>query len=66
MKTVMLLLTVFLLSLIGTSQGQELKKEYVDPVPQESRSTGVKVKGGTMVFIAGHTAMRITAISTHR
>jgi len=56
MKTVMPLLTVFLLSLLGTSYGQELKKEYVDPVPQESRSTAVKVKGGTMLFLAGHTA----------
>ena len=28
----------------------------MDPVPQESRSTGVKVKGGTMLFLAGHTA----------
>jgi 2-iminobutanoate/2-iminopropanoate deaminase len=56
MKTVLPLLALLLVSLIGTSQGQELKKEYVDPVPQESRSIGVKVKGGTMVFLAGHTA----------
>src|SRR4249920_1163833 len=56
MKPVMLLLAVFLLGLIGTSHGQELKKEYLDPVPQESRSTAVKVKGGTMLFLAGHTA----------
>src|SRR5512144_3066036 len=56
MKTVMLFLTVFLLSFIGSSQGQEFKKEFVDPVPQESRSTAVKVKGGTMLFLAGHTA----------
>ena len=56
MKTVMLLLTVFLLCLIGTSQGQELKKEFVDPMPQEARSAAVKVKGGTMLFLAGHTA----------
>ena len=56
MKTVMLVLAVFLLSHLGTSYGQELKKEFVDPVPQESRSTAVKVKGGTMIFLAGHTA----------
>ena len=56
MKTIMLLSTVFLLCLIGTSQGQELKKEFVDPMPQESRSAAVKVKGGTMLFLAGHTA----------
>ncbi len=56
MKTVMLVLVVFLLSHLGTSYGQELKKEFVDPVPQESRSTAVKVKGGTMIFLAGHTA----------
>jgi 2-iminobutanoate/2-iminopropanoate deaminase len=56
MKTILLLLAVFLLCLIGTSQGQEFKKEFVDPVPQESRSTAVKVKGGTIIFLAGHTA----------
>jgi 2-iminobutanoate/2-iminopropanoate deaminase len=56
MKTVKLVLVVFLLSHLGTSYGQELKKEFVDPVPQESRSTAVKVKGGTMIFLAGHTA----------
>jgi 2-iminobutanoate/2-iminopropanoate deaminase len=56
MKTVMLVLVVFLLSHLETSYGQELKKEFVDPVPQESRSTAVKVKGGTMIFLAGHTA----------
>jgi 2-iminobutanoate/2-iminopropanoate deaminase len=56
MKAVMLVLTVLLLSPVGISYGQELKKEYVEPVPQESRSTGVKVKGGTLVFLAGHTA----------
>jgi len=54
MKTVML--TGFLLCLIGTLHGQELKKEFVDPMPQDSRSAAVKVKGGTMLFLAGHTA----------
>jgi hypothetical protein len=33
---------------------QELKKEFVDPQLQEARSTAVKVKGGTLVFLAGH------------
>src|SRR5712692_6743630 len=56
MKTVMLLLSLFLSSLVGTSHGQEFKKEFLDPVPQDSRSTAVKVKGGTMLFLAGHTA----------
>ena len=42
--------------MIGTLHGQELKKEFLDPVPQDSRSTAVKVKGGTMLFLAGHTA----------
>jgi 2-iminobutanoate/2-iminopropanoate deaminase len=56
MKKIILVFVLFLLSLVETTYGQELKKEYVDPVPQESRSTGVKVKGGTMLFLAGHTA----------
>jgi 2-iminobutanoate/2-iminopropanoate deaminase len=56
MKIAAPLLTIYLLTLTGVSSGQELKKEYLDPVPQESRSTAVKVKGGTMLFLAGHTA----------
>ena len=55
MKIAMLFLLV-VLTLIGNSYGQELKKEFLDPVPQDSRSTAVKVKGGTMLFLAGHTA----------
>jgi enamine deaminase RidA (YjgF/YER057c/UK114 family) len=35
---------------------QEMKKEFIEPQPQDSRSTAVKVKGGTMLFLAGHTA----------
>ena len=35
---------------------QDLKKEFLDPVPAEARSTAVKVKGGTLIFLAGHTA----------
>jgi 2-iminobutanoate/2-iminopropanoate deaminase len=56
MKRVMLLLLLVFLSLIDASHGQELKKEFLDPVPQDSRSTAVKVKGGTLLFLAGHTA----------
>lgn len=51
-----LLLPVFALTLNGVVFAQELKKEYVEPVPQDARSTAVKVKGGTMLFLAGHTA----------
>src|SRR5919109_2336240 len=56
MKRVALFLSLISLSVIGSSSGQELKKEFLDPVPQDSRSTAVKVKGGTMLFLAGHTA----------
>ena len=56
MNLVTFLLPLVFLSLIGTLHGQELKKEFLDPVPQDSRSTAVKVKGGTMLFLAGHTA----------
>jgi 2-iminobutanoate/2-iminopropanoate deaminase len=56
MKRVMLLSLLFFLSLIDPSHGQELKREFLDPVPQDSRSTAVKVRGGTLLFLAGHTA----------
>jgi enamine deaminase RidA (YjgF/YER057c/UK114 family) len=56
MRIVALLLPLFSLSFVGATHGQELKKEFLDPMPQESRSTAVKVKGGTMLFLAGHTA----------
>jgi 2-iminobutanoate/2-iminopropanoate deaminase len=55
MKSINLLLLFFFL-LTGVSFGQALKKEYIGPVPQDARSTAVKVKGGTMLFLAGHTA----------
>jgi enamine deaminase RidA (YjgF/YER057c/UK114 family) len=55
-KLLALIVPLFLLILIDISFGQELKKEFLDPVPQDSRSTAVKVKGGTMLFLAGHTA----------
>src|SRR5947209_20309826 len=56
MRIVALLLPWFSLSFVGLAHGQELKKEFLDPVPQESRSTAVKVRGGTLLFLAGHTA----------
>jgi 2-iminobutanoate/2-iminopropanoate deaminase len=56
MKIIGAYLSLVLAALAIPVEAQELKKEFVDPVPQESRSTGVKVKGGTMVFLAGHTA----------
>jgi enamine deaminase RidA (YjgF/YER057c/UK114 family) len=56
MKIGILLFLPLFLTLIGNLHGQELKKEFLDPVPQDSRSTAVKVKGGTMLFLAGHTA----------
>ena len=45
-----------LLGFLDFAHGQELKKEFIEPQPQDSRSTAVKVKGGTMLFLAGHTA----------
>ena len=56
MKIDKLLLPLLILNFAGVSFAQELKKEFIDPQPQESRSTAVKVKGGTMLFLAGHTA----------
>jgi 2-iminobutanoate/2-iminopropanoate deaminase len=56
MKIATLLLPICLLALSGVSSGQDFKKEFVDPMPQDSRSAAVKVKGGTMLFLAGHTA----------
>lgn len=56
MKTAMLLVLPLFVTFTGTLHGQEVKKEFLDPVPQDSRSTAVKVKGGTMLFLAGHTA----------
>jgi 2-iminobutanoate/2-iminopropanoate deaminase len=56
MKIATTLLPPLFVCLVSTSHGQELKKEFLDPVPQDSRSTAVKVKGGTMLFLAGHTA----------
>lgn len=56
MKLTRLLVSLFAVTLNAGAFAQELKKEYVEPVPQDARSTAVKVKGGTMLFLAGHTA----------
>lgn len=48
-------LALMLLGSSGSVGSQELKKEFIEPQPQDSRSTAVKVKGGTMLFLAGHT-----------
>src|SRR4030095_16154509 len=55
MKAVMLLL-ICALALTEVSSGQDFKKEFVDPMPQDSRSAAVKVKSGTILFLGGHTA----------
>ena len=51
-----LVLPLFILSFARVSLAQELKKEFIEPQAQDARSTAVKVKGGTMLFLAGHTA----------
>jgi enamine deaminase RidA (YjgF/YER057c/UK114 family) len=56
MRTIKLLTLVLLLTIAPGAMAQELKKEFIDPQIQESRSAAVKVKGGTMLFLAGHTA----------
>ena len=35
---------------------QDFKKDVIDPQIQESRAAAVKVKGGIMLFLAGHSA----------
>ena len=45
---------VLILTIARVAMAQEFKKEFVDPQLQEARSTAVKVKGGTLVFLAGH------------
>src|SRR5262249_54021842 len=56
MKIATLLLGICLLALAGRSSGQDFKKEFVDPMPQESRSAAGKAKAGKILFRAGHTA----------
>src|ERR1051325_576469 len=51
-----LVLPLFILSFARVSLAQELKKKFIAIQGQESRSAAVKVKGGTMLFLAGHTA----------
>ena len=47
---------VILIGSFGSVNAQELKKEFIEPQVQDARSTAVKVKGGTLLFLAGHTA----------
>jgi len=47
---------VLLIGSFGSANAQELKKEFIEPQVQDARSTAVKVKGGTLLFLAGHTA----------
>jgi hypothetical protein len=56
MKIGKLLLPLLILSFARVGLAQELKKEFIEPQPQESRSTAVKVKGGTMLLLSGHTS----------
>src|SRR5262249_49097963 len=56
MKIKKLVLLLLILSFARVGLAQELKKEFIEPQAQDARSTAVKVKGGTMLFLAGHTA----------
>lgn len=56
MKITKLLLMVVLFGAADVGVAQEMKKEFIEPQANEARSTAVKVKGGTMLFLAGHTA----------
>jgi len=56
MKILKLLTMVLTLTFAPVAMAQELKKEFIDQQAQESRSAAVKVKGGAMLFLAGHTA----------
>ena len=47
---------VILIGSFGSASAQELKKEFIEPQAQDARSRAVKVKGGTLLFLAGHTA----------
>ena len=51
-----LLTSILCLTFTSIATAQELKKEFIEPQAQEARSAAVKVKGGTMLFLAGHTA----------
>jgi len=56
MKTAMGFILFLPMLLTANAFGQEIKKEFIDPRPQEASSAAVKVKGGSMIFLAGHTA----------
>jgi 2-iminobutanoate/2-iminopropanoate deaminase len=51
-----LLAVVLILTFAPVGMAQDFKKEFIEPQVQESRSAAVKVKGGSMLFLAGHTA----------
>ena len=40
----------------GTASAQDFKKDYIEPQPENASSTVVKVKGGSLIFMAGFTA----------
>ena len=56
MKIGRLIWPLLILNFARVGVAQEIKKEFIEPQPHDSRSTAVKVKGGTMLFLAGHTA----------
>lgn len=57
MKNIKLIWLSLMMVVLPTSGfAQELKKEFIEPQPHDARSTAVKVKGGSMLFLAGHTA----------
>ena len=56
MKIGKLLLPLLILAFARVGLAQEVKKEFIEPQAEDARSTAVKVKGGTMLFLAGHTA----------
>ncbi|MET0500208.1 MAG: RidA family protein [Candidatus Binatia bacterium] len=39
-----------------STMGQLPEKQFIDPVPEAGLSQAVKVRGGSLVFLAGHTA----------
>ena len=55
MKSFVLAALILLVS-FDSVMAQDLKKEFIEPQVQDARSTAVKVKGGTLLFLAGHTA----------
>jgi enamine deaminase RidA (YjgF/YER057c/UK114 family) len=40
----------------GAGFAQQLKKDFIGPVPADASSTAVKVSSGHIIFLAGHTA----------